>query len=164
MAPRLDLDNTQGLLARAYRGLTYARFTVFAISGPAAGHAVLSWLLPQVTTAAQFTADSALHVAFTAAGLRRLGLPDGVIAGFSAEFGEGMAGPDRSRFLGDVEGSSPRFWDWGAPQEPPVDGLVLLYAATPEILGRRQAELVGRLAAAGSLGALMRSLQGEHRA
>ncbi len=149
MAPRLDLDNTQGLLARAYRGLTYARFTVFAISGPAAGHAVLSWLLPQVTTAAQFTADSALHVAFTAAGLRRLGLPDGVIAGFSAEFGEGMAGPDRSRFLGDVEDSGPRFWDWGAPQEPPVDGLVLLYAATPEILDRRQAELAGCLAAAG---------------
>src|SRR5258707_1226405 len=93
MAPRLDLDNTQGLLARAYRGLTYARFT--------------------------------------------------------AEFGEGMAGPDRSCFLGEVEDSGPRFWDWGAPQEPPVDGLVLLYAAPPEILDRRQAELADCLAAAG---------------
>jgi len=149
MTARLDLGNIQGLLARGYRGLRYARFTVFTIPGPAAGHAALSWLLPRVTTAAAFTADSALHVAFSAAGLRRLGLPDDVIAGFSAEFGEGMTGPDRSRFLGDVESSSPRFWGWGAPQGPPADGLVLLYAATPEILGRRQAELASRLAAAG---------------
>src|SRR5262249_4113117 len=149
MTARLNLDNIQGLVARGYRGLSYARFTVIAIPGPDAGHAALSWLLPRITTAGKFTADSALHVAFSAAGLRRMGLPDGVIAGFSAEFGEGMAGPDRSRFLGDVEGSSPRFWDWGAPQGTPADGLVLLYAATPEILGRRQAGLAGCLAAAG---------------
>ena len=149
MTARLNLDNIQGLVARGYRGLSYARFTVIAIPGPDAGHAALSWLLPRITTAGKFTADSALHVAFSAAGLRRLGLPDGVIAGFSAEFGEGMAGPDRSRFLGDVEGSSPRFWDWGAPQGSPADAVVLLYAATPEILGRRQAELAGCLAAAG---------------
>src|SRR5262249_39276511 len=148
MTARLNLDNIQGLLARGYRGLSCARFTVFAIPDPAAGHAALSWLLPRITTAGKFTADSALHVAFSAAGLRRLGLPDGVIAGFSAEFGEGMADPDRSRFLGDVEGSSPRFWDWGAPQGTPADGLVLLYAATPEILGRRQAELADCPAAA----------------
>ena len=149
MTARLDLGNIQGLLARGYRGLRYARFTVFAIPGPAAGHAALSWLLPRVTTAKAFTADSALHIAFSAAGLRRLGLPDGVIAGFSAEFGEGMTGPDRSRFLGDVESSSPRFLDWGAPQGAPADGLVLLYAATPGVLDRRQAELAGRLAGAG---------------
>src|SRR5262249_59098680 len=71
------------------------------------------------------------------------------LAGLPAGFGEGMAGPDRRRFLGDVEGSSPRFWDWGAPQGSPADAVVLLYAATPEILGRRQAELAGCLAAAG---------------
>lgn len=149
MATRLDLGNIQGLLARGYRGLRYAQFTVFAIPGPAAGHKLLSWLLPRVTTAASSTADNALHVAFSAAGMRQLGLPDGTIAGFSAEFAEGMVSPDRSRFLGDVEDSSPSFWDWGTPQRPSVDGLLLLYAATPEILGRRQAELASRLAAAG---------------
>ena len=42
MTARLDLGNIQGLLARGYRGLRYARFTVFAIPGPAAGHAALS--------------------------------------------------------------------------------------------------------------------------
>jgi len=149
MTAPIDRGNVQGLLARGYRKLRHARFTVFTIPCPAAGHAVLSWLLPQVTTAAAGTADGALHVAFSAAGLRRLGLPDGVIAGFPAEFAEGMTGQDRSRFLGDVESSSPLLWDWGAPQGPPADGLVLLYAATPHILADRQAELDARLAAAG---------------
>ena len=149
MTARLDLGNIQGLLARGYRKLGYATFTVFTIPGRDAGHAALSWLLPQVTTAAAGTADSALHVAFSAAGLRRLGLPGGAMAGFPAEFAEGMTGPDRSRFLGDAGDSSPLLWDWGAPQGPSADGLVLLYAATPEILGRRQAELSARLAAAG---------------
>jgi len=149
MATRLDLANIQGLLARGYSGLPYARFTVFAIPGPAAGHALVSWLLPRVSTAASPAGDSAAHIAFSAAGMRQLGLPGDVIAGFAAEFAEGMVTPDRSRFLGDVEGSSPSSWDWGAPQRPSADGLVLLYAATPEILDRRQAELASCLTAAG---------------
>jgi Dyp-type peroxidase family len=149
MTARIDLSNIQGLLARGYRKLPHATFTVFTIPGQAAGQAVLSWLLPRVTTAAAGTADSALHVALSAAGLQRLGLPGGVLAGFPAEFAEGMTGRDRSRFLGDVDDSSPQFWDWGAPLHPPADALVLLYAATPQILGQRQAELAGRLAAAG---------------
>jgi Dyp-type peroxidase family len=145
----LDLADIQGLLARGYRGLRHARFTVFGIPGQAVGQALLSWLLPQVTTAGRFTADSAVHVAFTAAGLGRLGLPGGVIAGFSAEFAEGMASPDRSRFLSDAGESSPRSWAWGGPLGPPVDGLVLLYAATRQALDRRHGELASRLAQAG---------------
>ena len=145
MATKLDVPDIQGLLARGYRGLRYARFTIFGIPGAAAGQALLSWLVPQVTTAGRFAADSALHVAFTAAGLRRLGLPDGVVAGFSAEFAEGMTGPDRSRFLSDVGDSSPGSWAWGGPQGPPVDALVLLYAATPQALDRRHDELARRL-------------------
>jgi len=150
MATKLDVPDIQGLLARGYRGLRYARFTIFGIPGAAAGQALLSWLVPQVTTAGRFAADSALHVAFTAAGLRRLGLPDGVIAGFSAEFAEGMTGPDRSRFLSDVGASSPGSWAWGGPQGPPVDALVLLYAATPQALDRRHDELARRLVQAGA--------------
>ncbi len=146
---KLDLDDIQGLLARGYRSLRHARFTIFAIPGPAPGHALLSWLLPQVTTAGRFSSASALHVAFTATGLGRLGLPDSVIAGFSAEFTGGLTAPDRSRFLGDVEDSGPRSWAWGGPQGPPADGLILLYAATPEVLNGRHAELARRFAETG---------------
>jgi Dyp-type peroxidase family len=72
-----------------------------------------------------------------------------VIAGFSAQFRGGMTDPDRSRLLGDNGESDPRCWAWGGPQEPPVDGLILLYAASPEVLDTRQAELASRLGAAG---------------
>jgi Dyp-type peroxidase family len=142
---RLDLDDIQGLIARGYRTLPHARFTIFAAHDVAAGHALLSWLLPRVTPAGRFAGDSALHVAYTAAGLRRLGLPESVLAGFSAQFIGGMIGPDRSRFLGDVGESDPHCWAWGGPQDPPVDGLVLLYASSLEVLDAEQAELASHL-------------------
>jgi len=146
---RLDLSDIQGLFARGYRGHPYARFTIFTIPGPAAGGGFLTWLLPQVTTAAPFSGDSALQVAFTASGLRRLGLPDRVIAGFAAEFIEGMANANRSRFLGDVGESDPRCWAWGGPDGPPADGLLMLYAADQDLLERQQAELRRQLARGG---------------
>jgi len=145
VAVKLDLDDIQGLIARGYRTLPHARFTIFAARDAAAGHALLSWLLPQVTAAGRFAGDSALHLAYTPAGLRRLGLPESVIAGFSAQFIEGMTGPNRSRFLGDVGESDPHYWAWGGPQDPPADGLILLYASSPEILDARQAELARHL-------------------
>jgi len=146
---RLDLSDIQGLFARGYRGHPYARFTIFTIPGPAAGGGFLTWLLPQVTTAAPFSGDSALQVAFTASGLRRLGLPDRVIAGFAAEFIEGMTNANRSRFLGDVGESDPRCWAWGGPDGPPADGLLMLYAADQDLLERQQAELRRQLARGG---------------
>jgi Dyp-type peroxidase family len=149
-SPKLDLDDIQGLVARGYKGLKHARFTLFAASDQTAAQALLSWLLPRVATAGSLAADSALHVALTPAGLGRLGLAAEHIAGFSAEFAAGMTAPDKSRFLGDVEDSDPRSWDWGGPQSGAIDGVVLLYAADRDVLDARQAELDRRLAEAGA--------------
>ena len=149
MAVKLDLDDIQGLIARGYSTLPYARFTIFAAQDPAAAHALLSWLLPRVTPAGRFSGDSALHVAYTPAGLRRLGLPESVIAGFQPQFRGGMTDPNRSRFLGDVGESDPHCWAWGGPQEPPIDGLILLYASSPEVLDAGQADLTRQTEAAG---------------
>ena len=145
MAVKLDLDDIQGLIARGYRTLPHARFTIFAAHDAAGGHALLSWLLPRITPAGRFAGNSALHLAYTADGLRRLGLAEGVIAGFSPQFIEGMTGPNRSRFLGDVGESDPHYWAWGGPQDPPVDGLILLYANSPEVLDAKQVELARQL-------------------
>lgn len=149
MAVKLDLDDIQGLLAHGHKRLRHARFTIFAAAEPAAGHALLDWLLPRVTSAAKVAADTALQIAFTPSGLRRLGLPDGVMNGFSAQFLAGMATPNRSRFLGDTGDSDPRYWGWGEPLGSPLDGLILLYAAEADILERQQAELLRRLAELG---------------
>jgi Dyp-type peroxidase family len=146
MAVRLDLPDIQGLFARGYSKHPHARFTIFTAARPAASGALLDWLLPSVTTAAPFSGDVALQVAFTASGLRWLGLPDQVMAGFPAEFTEGMTNANRSRFLGDVGESDPRHWGWGGPGQPQVDGILMLYATDQGLLADRQQELRTRLA------------------
>ena len=150
MTTRLDLADIQGLVARGYSGLPHARFTLFAAGRPAAARTLLGLLLPQVTAAGPFTADTAMQVAFTAGGLRGLGLPDRVMDGFSLEFTEGMATPNRSRFLGDEEESGPDGWAWGGPHGPAIDGLILVYASRADRLDERQAELSQQLARAGA--------------
>jgi len=149
VAVTLDLDDIQGLVARGYGRLRAARFTLFAAGDATAARALLSWVLPRVTTAGPFSADAAWHIAYTAAGLRRLGLPPGTVGRFSAEFVAGLADPNRTRFLGDVEKSDPQDWAWGGPQSPPIDGVLLLYTVDTSTLERLQAELNGRLDALG---------------
>jgi Dyp-type peroxidase family len=145
MAIRLDLPDIQGLFARGYSKHPHARFTVFTAPRPASIGALLDWLIPRVTAAAPFSGDVALQVAFTASGLRGLGLPDRVVAEFPAEFIEGMTNANRSRFLGDVGESDPCHWSWGGPGQPPVDGIVLLYATDEGVLAGWQQELRARL-------------------
>jgi Dyp-type peroxidase family len=152
MTVRLDLSDIQGLFARGYREHRYARFTIFAIGEASAGRALVEWLLPHITTAAPFSGDVALQVAFTASGLRQLGLPDHVVAGFAAEFRQGMTNPNRSKFLGDTEESDPRGWAWGGPDGPPADGLLMIYATDPGLLERWQAELRQQLEKSGIAG------------
>jgi deferrochelatase/peroxidase EfeB len=70
----------------------------------------------------------ALQVAFTCEGLRKLGLPDDLLNGFSAEFLSGMsADENRSRRLGDVGANAPEYWQWGGVSDVP-DLVALLYA------------------------------------
>jgi len=81
-----------------------------------------------VTSASGKTQGSAVNVALTASGLRKLGLPEDVLRGFSREFLGGMTDETRSRFLGDVEGNAPYEWMWGRPDDRPIDAALMLYA------------------------------------
>ena len=72
--------------------------------------------------------DQSLHLAFTHAGLARLGLPADALARFPPEFAGGMVTPHRSRVLGDLGPSAPERWSWGGPAAPPVHLVLLLYA------------------------------------
>jgi Dyp-type peroxidase family len=151
MTDKLDRADIQGIVARGYSTLKHARFTLFGCDGRPAARALLGWLLPQVTAAApKFSGDTAVQVAFTPAGLRRLGLPDKAVQEFSLEFLAGIATPNRSRFLGDVGHSDPRGWAWGGPAAPAIDGLILLYASTAQLLDERQGALAQQLASAGA--------------
>jgi deferrochelatase/peroxidase EfeB len=124
----LPFHDMQGLLRFGHRHLTEACFLLLRIAGPAAARA---WIASAPVTSAATEAappDTALHIAFTCAGLRRLGLADDTIAGFSDEFIRGMSGDDdRSRRLGDVGANSPAEWKWGGADRQP-DVLLMLYA------------------------------------
>jgi cytochrome P450/deferrochelatase/peroxidase EfeB len=80
--------------------------------------------------------DRATILAFTATGLRKLGLlTDETSVGnsFPSAFTHGMTAPWRSRVLGDEGENAPENWLWGGPQNP-ADAAILLFANSPEAI------------------------------
>ena len=135
-----DFADIQGLVRFAHARLSEACFLLLRIVDRGAAGA---WLAAApVTTAAKADPlpDVALQVACTSAGLRALGLPEDVMAGFAPEFISGMAGDEgRSRRLGDVGINAPSNWEWGGANREPH--LLLLLYALPGGLARWQASL-----------------------
>jgi deferrochelatase/peroxidase EfeB len=133
-AGMVDYADVQGIVRFAYKHLTDASYLLLTIKQARAARA---WLKSAPIATSEETTPppaSALQVAFTAAGLRALGVANTVIDGFSPEFASGMAGTeDRSRRLGDVGANAPANWVWGAPQRE-AHVLVALFAA-PGTLG-----------------------------
>ncbi len=130
----LDRADVQGLVGSGYGRLPEAVFLGLQVDDGAAGRALLTDLLPLVTSMAGTHIRRALNVAVSHPGLARLGLPQPALAGFSLEFAGGMATPTRSAFLGDVGEQAPATWSWGGPHNPRVDLLLLLYARSAEEL------------------------------
>ena len=87
----VDFADVQGLLRFGYGRLTSAAYALVRVKDAAAARA---WLRAAPISNAMFVnppPDTALQVAFTAPGLRALGVPEAVIAGFSLAFRTGMA-------------------------------------------------------------------------
>ncbi|MCA6095777.1 peroxidase [Streptomyces sp. SCA3-4] len=156
MVPTLELDDIQGLLVRGYSSLRAACYLLLAVTDPPAARPALARAALRVTDGRTEPTESAVNLALTADGLRRLGtLPPG-LDGFPEEFVTGMTDPDRSRFLGDLGQDAPRHWRWGGPATPPVHVLALLYARDEPSLHRLEAELRQDLLATGGLTEVLR--------
>ena len=125
----IDFSDLQGLLRFAHGQLSEACFLLLKVIDAKAAR---DWLrAAPVTTAvtANPLPEHALQIAFSAPGLRELGLSAAVIDGFSEEFIAGMVGDDnRSRRLGDVENNKPADWKWGGAATSVPHLLVMLYA------------------------------------
>ena len=145
----LELDDIQGLLARGYGRLRAARFLVLRFGNVPAARAWLGSTAAAVTRATEDPHERATHLALSAAGLRKLGLPAEVLDGFSNEFREGMTTPHRQRALGDFNQDDPARWRWGGTSTPPIDAVVMLYTANEEGMTAFAAEHRGGLADAG---------------
>jgi deferrochelatase/peroxidase EfeB len=126
-----DYRDMQGLVRFGYARLTAACFLLLRIDDLVAAS---TWLTqaPVSTAEIQSPAPSrSLQVALTHQGLRKLGVPNDILNGFSIEFISGMVGDDnRSRRLGDVGANAPEQWQWGSYNSVP-DLMVMVYA-TPD--------------------------------
>ncbi len=123
-----DYSDVQGLAAFGYGKLVEACFLLLRVRDADAARA---WIAATPVSTAEYrdtAPETALQIAFTGSGLRALGVPEAVIAGFSAEFVQGMAGEaNRIRRLGDIGSNDPARWIWGGAGSA-VDVVVMLYA------------------------------------
>ena len=133
--PPLEISDIQGVILFNYGRLRSACYHLLQITEPARARA---WLGSLPLLSAQFdnqTTDRAVNIAFTPAGLSRLGLSDGQMADFASEFLQGMTGTShRQRILGDVGDSSPDSWNWGGPRNPHAHVLLMLFGRDDAVL------------------------------
>jgi len=124
-----EYDDLQGLVRFAYGKLPETCFMLLNIADASAAKQWLSNAPISNAGSIDPLPKTALHIAFTVAGLRQLGLTDTVIESFPDEFIVGMSGDEsRSRRLGDVDENAPTRWQWGGDADNLPHVLLLLYA------------------------------------
>jgi Dyp-type peroxidase family len=144
----LQVEDIQGIILHGYGRLRSACFLLLCISKPAAAKAWLNALDVRNAQLKPDHPDRCINIAFTRAGLEKLGLPEESMQQFAGEFSEGMAATEhRQRILGDVDDSSPERWQWGGTRNPEPHILLMLYAGDPGALSAlvkgQQANLSG---------------------
>ncbi len=116
----LELDDIQGLIRHGYPYFKAADYLLLRFDDVADAKRWLRelrrepWLDSARLRAKELRdADCGVAIAFTAAGLRKLGVPEEDMPSFVIEFQEGMAAEHRSRLLGDINENAPGTWHWG---------------------------------------------------
>lgn len=133
----LELANIQGLVVSGYDSRPVAAYAVFTLTDDvAAARRWLRGLLDRLQFGDFLTTprleqpllkEICLNVAFTYAGLQKLGVGQETLGGLHESFRAGMASPHKSRQLGDDGKSSPEHWEWGGPKSP-VHGILCVFA------------------------------------
>jgi deferrochelatase/peroxidase EfeB len=141
----LESTEIQSLMFGGLKFLQEGSALLFGLSDDeAAAKAWLGELLQKIRFADGRTWPDATILALAASALQKLGLPDESVATFPATFVDGMAAPWRARVLGDTGESAPENWRWGK-QGDEIDGVLLLYAKTPEQLDRLREQAAAML-------------------
>jgi Dyp-type peroxidase family len=138
-ADRLDFHDIQGLVLNGYGHLDHSRFLFLKIADSQAAKRWLSAIASQISSAKRRRGEDELpgsqtNIAFTRSGMEKLGLPQDTLTSFPREFQMGMAAPERSRKLGDLGPSAPESWQFGGPNTPNIDLLVMLYGRDEAVL------------------------------
>jgi deferrochelatase/peroxidase EfeB len=131
---RRDVDprDVQALARTGFGSLKQATYLLLHVSDPEPARAFLRDIAPTTMADLKQRQSVALQVAFTAPGLRALGVEPEIVALFAPEFLEGMAGAaNRSLRLGDIGANAPSYWEWGyGEREPHL--CVMVFAETDQ--------------------------------
>ena len=150
-----EIKDIQGIIVRGYGYMPAACFVLLGIQDARLGRTWLGVVPDEISDGDSKPPKVAFNIAFTHAGLERLGLGSETLMGFSREFQEGMVTNHRSRILGDHGRSAPQSWDWGGSKKDitssngEVHILLMLYAINAEELQKLYLLNKGRLKDAG---------------
>ena len=133
----------QGFVTSGFRLLPCSAYLFLRFDERLSAKRWLGQLRPLLTTAVSWRVDSnapkrrpsqALNVAFTAPGLRMLGLPESCAETFPPEFLRGVASAESARNLGDAGDSAPERWQLGGPNNGIVHALLIVHAVSETAL------------------------------
>jgi Dyp-type peroxidase family len=144
-----ELAEIQGNVLRGYSH-PHAAYIFLRVDDVARAKAFLARMLPRITSGESWgfkPPATAIQVAFTYAGLQRIGVAPDVLASFPEEFREGMGA--RAESLGDRGSNAPQYWESGLGTGE-AHALITVWAADNEHLERLRAELRQAGAAAGA--------------
>lgn len=124
----MEKADIQGLLIRSHKEMKVASYVALRWEEVERGRNWLQGLLPQICNGLAKPEELRLQIAFTYAGLEKLGIAEAVKFGFSVEFIQGMDTEFRARVLGDEDENDSQHWRWGSRHEAPVDLVLIAFA------------------------------------
>lgn len=145
----LDRKEIQGLILRGHSNLPNAIYMLLQVNNVESSKRWLANISKDITSGETRPEAKALQVAFTLAGMKKLGLSQNAIESFSGEFEEGMSTPHKQLMFGDYGKSDPKNWKWGGPACTEVHLMLMLFAVTSDQLESFYQEIGGNLPTAG---------------
>jgi len=123
----IDTGDIQALARSAFDQLRGASYVLLRVGEAQAARRWLRDLAPaSLASLSPGRVEETCQIAFTAAGLRALGVDEAIVQRFAPEFVEGLAGDEnRSRRLGDTGANAPSLWSWGVGEREPHILLIL---------------------------------------
>jgi deferrochelatase/peroxidase EfeB len=147
--PALDYSDIQGTILRGYR-VDMARHFILSITDAGRAATLIGALvdgaggLPKITTAARWMVkpECFVNIAFTAAGLAKLGVTSSDLKTFDAAFRRGATDPQSTTNVGDTGESAPANWIGGLGDAAAVHAVLSLWVDDqPQILESETARL-----------------------
>ncbi len=124
---KLEEADIQGYIVRGYKHMMFSRYVLLHVTDAAAAKGFIRDISGGITNVTHYPKSNCLNIAFTAAGLKALGMSQENILNFHREFSEGMVTPHRQRILADYDSSAPEKWIWGGPNNDEVHILLMVF-------------------------------------